>query len=128
MVSLTLLAAAASASASSPSCGVGDRPVATTLRETPATVQKALAHRVADRGGPFNIGDAIPRGQEPRPFMRFICGYATPAGYVVEREQGGRGYNVGEIVFDRTARGYVKHKGYSGALAYPVRSPTGERR
>ena len=127
MLSLTLLAAAASASPS-PSCGVGDRAVATTLREAPASVQKALAHRVADRGEPFNIGDAVPRGQEHRPFMRFICGYATPAGYIVEREQGGRGYNVGKIVFDRTARGYVEERRVVGQFNYPVGSLIGKRR
>lgn len=86
------------------------RPVATSLRELPASVQKALAHRVADRGQPFNVGDVIEPGQEQRPFMRLICGYATPEGYIVERERGGRGYNIGKVVFDKTATGYKERR------------------
>lgn len=36
-----------------------------------------------------------------------LCGYSIPDGYVVEREQGGRGYNVAKIVL----------------LRYPLRPP-----
>ena len=128
MLALTLLAVTTSTPDPSPSCGVGDRPVATAIRETPVSVQKAMAHRIAERGEPFNISDAVPPGQEHRPFMRFICGYPTPSGYVVEREQGGRGYNVGKIVFDRTARGYVEHEGSSVGSTHPVGLPVEKRR
>jgi hypothetical protein len=102
--------AAAAASASAPTCNAGGRPIATSLRELPASVRAALAHRVADRDQPFNISDAIAAGQERRPFMRLICGYPISGGYVVEREQGGRGYNVGKIVFDTTNAGYRERR------------------
>ena len=40
--------------------------------------------------------------------MRLICGYPVPRGYVVEREQGGRGYNIGKIMFRKTSSGYER--------------------
>ncbi|WP_440847759.1 hypothetical protein [Sphingomonas sp. 22176] len=93
-----------------PMCGVSGRPVSTNIRELPISVRQALRHRVADRGQPFNVSDALPSGQERRPFMRLICGYSTPEGYIVEREQGGRGYNIGKIVFVKTDTGYVERR------------------
>lgn len=42
--------------------------------------------------------------------MRLICGYSTSDGYVVERERGGRGYNIGKIVFDKTKAGYTERR------------------
>ena len=105
-----LLIAAAAASGSASMCSVNGRPVATSLRELPASVQKVMAHRLADRGQPFNVSDAIQPGQERRPFLRLICGYTAPESYIVEREQGGRGYNIGKIVFDKTAAGYTERR------------------
>ncbi len=110
MLPSVLLIAAAVVSGPAPMCGVSGRPVSTSISELPASVQHALAHRVADRGQPFNVSDAIQPGQERRPFMRLICGYSTPEGYIVEREQGGRGYNIGKIVFEKTDTGYIERR------------------
>ena len=101
---LTLAAAPASAR----TCGASGAAVAHDLRALPTPIREALAGRLADYGQPFEVGDAIPAGQPRRPSMRLIYGYATPTGYVVEREQGGRGYNVGKIVFDKAAQGYIE--------------------
>ena len=107
MLSFVLLTAAI-ASIASPPCTARDRPTVDTLREMPEPVRKALADQIADRGQPFNVGDAIPLGQQHRPFMRIICGYEIPEGYIVEREQGGRGYNIGALIFSRNQSGYSK--------------------
>ena len=110
MLPSVIFIAAGAASASAPTCSVSGRPIANKIQELPISVRKALAHRIADRGQPFNIGDAIPAGQEQRPFMRLICGYSIPDGYVIEREQGGRGYNVAKIIFGKTAVGYIERR------------------
>ena len=93
-----------------PPCSVTSSPVAMRLQELPADVQAALADRLADRGAPFNVTDYVTVETADLPFRRLICGYSIPQGYVVEREEGGRGYNIRKIVFDRRAGGYVERK------------------
>ena len=89
-----------------PKCSLTGRPAVTKVSALPPSVQRALKSRIADPSAPFHNSDVVLSGQEKWPFMRLICGYRVPGGYVVEREQGGRGYNLGKIIFRRTARGY----------------------
>lgn len=103
-----ILLTVATASVASPPCTARGHPTVDTLSEMPEPVRTALAGQIADRGQPFNVSDAIQSGQDDRLFMRVICGYDTPEGYIVEREQGGRGYNIGAIIFLRNQFGYSK--------------------
>ena len=93
------------AAGSSPRCSIADRPVVRRLQDVPASVRKALPTAIANPGEPFQVTDIVQAGG--RPSLRLICGYATAKGYVIEREQGGRGYNVGRISLRRTHGGYV---------------------
>jgi hypothetical protein len=110
MLSLILLVSTQVAAPVTPPCSVRNRPVVNALRAMPPSIQQALAHRMADRGQAFNRTDVIAPGRERLPFLRLICGYATPTGYVVEREQGGRGYNIGAIRFTKVGARYIESK------------------
>ncbi|MBN8807753.1 MAG: hypothetical protein J0I47_05905 [Sphingomonas sp.] len=110
MLPLIMLAATHAAS-SIPTCSNPSPTAAFAVKKLPQAVQKALPYRLADPGQPFNVSDAIAKGDEARPFARLICGYPTKEGYVIERERGGRGYSVGSIRLVKTASGY---KGVSG--------------
>lgn len=88
-------------------CSVRDRLVATRKRDLPAAVLRAMPYRLADRGEPFRATDVVLPGQEEWPSARLICGYRIPGGYVVEREQGGIGYDIGKVVLRRTSTGFA---------------------
>jgi hypothetical protein len=103
---MLFLAAAQAGSTLAPQCSVVDRPVSAKVKDLPVAIQKALAEQLADPGAPFHRTDTVLPGQEGWPYMRLICGYPVAEGYVIEREQGGRGYNVGQIVFRKTPAGY----------------------
>ena len=94
-----------------PHCSVPGHAVAIRKSELPPEVLREVEGDMADPGQPFRKTDALVPGEEDLPWMRLICGYRTLSGYVVEREQGGRGYNVGKIVFRRTATGFARVDG-----------------
>lgn len=72
MLPSVIFIAVGAASASTPTCSVSGRMIANKIQELPISVRKALAHWIAGRGQPFKISDAIPAGQEHRPFMRLL--------------------------------------------------------
>ena len=76
-----------------PACSVGDRPVIRRMAELPPGVSNQIGP-MADPNQPFRSTDVVERGEEHLPGRRLICGYAAADGYVIEFEQGGRGYAV----------------------------------
>ena len=94
------------ASPCAPQCSVANRPVAKRVEGLPPAVLKALPYRIANPQEPFRVTDVVSPGQRNLPWARLICGYSTPNGYIIEREQGGRGYNVGRILFYKTSTGF----------------------
>lgn len=106
LLALLVLAAAQSATPG-PQCSISDRPVVRRTQDLPAAVLKALPTRMANPGEAFHVTDVIAPGTEQLPWLRLICGYPIASGYVIEREQGGRGYNIGQIRFRKRQAGYV---------------------
>jgi hypothetical protein len=96
---------------SAPQCSVPGHAVAILKSELPPDVLREVDVEMADPGKPYRRTDVLAPGEEGLPTMRLICGYRTLEGYVVEREQGGRGYNVGKILFRRTPTGYAPANG-----------------
>ena len=90
-----------------PQCSEIGRSVARRMRDLPSGVQTAVPYRMADPTEPFHVTDVVGPGEANWPWARLICGYPTPSGYVIEREQGGRGYNIGRLVLRSTPTGFV---------------------
>jgi len=88
-----------------PACSVKAAEVARTKQDLPPSVRLAVAD-FADSKEAFNKTDALPPNMEGLPFKRLICGYPTATGYVVEWEQGGRGYSIRRTAFRKASAGY----------------------
>lgn len=88
-----LLAASGTAS---PPCSVSDRPTVFELRALPAWAREQAPSPMAKRDEPFNPSDIVLPGGPPG--RRLICAYPQDADWVVEYEQGGRGYSRRTVV------------------------------
>lgn len=117
LIAPLVLYAAALQSDPVPSCSVHDRPIVTKIIDLPPTVHTALPPGIADSGERFRSTDVTRPGEEAWPVLRLICGYSTEDGYIVEREQGGRGYNIARLVFSRSRAGFAFQATQYGGLA-----------
>ena len=104
---LLLTALQTSVVPASPQCSIKGSTVVKNINKIPADVLKSFPSEMANPNKPFRTGDAIYSGEEHWPSLRLICAYPTLRGYIVEREQGGRGYNRKKVVFRKSATGYV---------------------
>lgn len=108
---LLMLVMAATPPLAAPVCTVADRPVARRLADLPPTVRAGLPKALAEPGASFRRTDFVGPGEQALPTARLVCGYPTSDGYVVEREQGGRGYSVGLVRFRTIATGFERVDG-----------------
>lgn len=68
---------------------------------------RALLPRMAERGGRFNVGDAIGPGEEHLPFARFISARQAGCSLSVRYEYGGIAHGFATALLEQRGRAWV---------------------
>jgi hypothetical protein len=74
--------------------------------ELPAGAQAVLP-RMAERGGRFNVGDAIGPGDQDLPFARFVSAHQAGCSLSVRYEYGGIAHGFATALLEQRGRGWV---------------------